>query len=59
MFMLSVTILMYYVFKLLKSFDIVSVINVLTSRAKPKNTKKTNYVIRKEVIGLFYVVFWG
>jgi len=57
MFMLSVTILMYYVFKLLKSFDIVSVINVLTSRAKPKTTK--NYVIRKEVIGLFYVVFWG
>ena len=36
MFIMSVTNLMYYVFKLLKSFDIVSVINVLTSRAKPK-----------------------
>lgn len=36
MFMMSVTNLMYYVFKSLKSFDIVSVINVLTSRAKPK-----------------------
>lgn len=39
MFMMSVTNLMYYVFKLLKSFDIVSVINVLTSRAKPKKNK--------------------
>ena len=47
MIMMSVTNLMYYVFKLLKSFDIVSVINVLTSRAKPK---KKNYVIRKRSI---------
>jgi len=53
MFMLSVTILMYYVFKLLKSFDIVSVINVLTSRAKPKNTKKQIMLSEKKLWGYF------
>lgn len=57
MFMLSVTILMYYVFKLLKSFDIVSVINVLTSRAKPKNTKKQIMLSEKKLWGYFMQFF--